>query len=165
MVAASFFVLIVFCVASRFYLNSWAANSLLAESGASDVVLYDAAIVSAPLETRSWLPPKNRPHYDLVIAVFVVGGFSQEALEEVERVRRVYARYGSHVQPAGDWVGVAPLTIRVVFIVGRAGLSEAMHVPASGLLLGDFFHVDVREGYTHLSDKTKAMMALSDHLR
>ena len=111
------------------------------------------------------LPPDaaDRPHYDLVVAVLVVGGDSQEAQEEIARVRRVYSRYSSQVVPDGG--SAPPLTLRVIFVVGRAGLPENVMLPDTGLLLGDFFHLDVREGYRHLSDKTKAMMGLSEHLR
>lgn len=114
--------------------------------------------------SRAGFPPNaaNRPYYDLVVAVLVVGGDSQDALDEISRVRRVYARYGKRVSPDGG--KAAALTFRVVFVVGNAG-SVGGDVPDSGLLLGDFFHVNIREGYTHLSDKTKAMMALSEHLR
>lgn len=106
----------------------------------------------------------NRPFYDLVVAVPVVGGDSDDALEEIARVRRVYARYeGGQVVPDGG--SAPPLTFRVIFIVGRAGLPEETELAETGLLLGDFFHVDVREGYTHLGDKTGAMVALSEHLR
>lgn len=114
------------------------------------------------------LPPedaRNRPFYDLVVAVLVVGGEAQEAQDEIARVRKVYARYGSEVVPSGPTSTAAPLTFRVVFVVGRAGLPEDVELPGVGLLLGDFYHVDVREGYTHLSDKTKAMAGLADHLR
>lgn len=112
----------------------------------------------------SWLPPyAERPYYDLVVAVLIVGGDSQEAVDEIARIRRVYERYGSQVVPDGG--KAPPLTMRVVFVAGRAGLPENTAVPDTGLLLGDFFHVNVREGYAYLSDKTKAMMALSQHLR
>lgn len=112
----------------------------------------------------SGLPPDaaDRPHFDLVVAVLVVGGDSEAAQEEIARVRRVYSRYGSQVVPDGS---ARPLTLRVIFVVGKAGLPENVMLPDTGLLLGDFFHVDVREGYRHLSDKTKAMMGLSEHLR
>lgn len=114
--------------------------------------------------SRAGFPPDaaNRPYYDLVVAVLVVGGESKDALDEISRVRRVYARYGQRVSPDGR--KAAPLSFRVVFVVGNAG-AVGGHVPDCGLLLGDFFHVNIREGYTHLSDKTKAMMALSEHLR
>lgn len=116
------------------------------------------------------LPPadaRHRPYYDLVVAVFVS---SKESQEEISRVRKVYARYGSEVVPGGVGNGgvgeVTPaLTFRVVFIVGRAGLPEDVQLPDTGLLMGNFYHVDVREGYKHLSDKTKAMTGLVDHLR
>lgn len=113
----------------------------------------------------SGLPPEaaDRPHFDLVVAVLVVGGDSEAAQEEIARVRRVYSRYSSQVVPDGG--SAQPLTLRVIFVVGKAGLPENVILPDTGLLLGDFFHVDVREGYRHLSDKTKAMMGLSEHLR
>ena len=44
-------------------------------------------------------------------------------------------------------------------------MEEETVLPESGLLLGDFFHLDIREGYTRLGEKTKGMMALSEHLR
>lgn len=130
-----------------------------------NVVPPPAFVSHGILGPRSGLPPhpENRPHYDLVVAVLVVGGESQEAQDEVARVRRVYARYGSQVVPDGG--SATPLTLRVIFVVGRAGLSDDAQLPETGLLLGDFFHLDVREGYTHLSDKTKAMMGLTEHLR
>lgn len=106
---------------------------------------------------------RHRPFYDLVVAVLAVGGDSPEAQEEIARVRRVYARYGSEVVPGGPTS--SPLTFRVVFVVGRVGLSEDVELPGAGLLLGDFYHVDVREGYTYLSDKTRAMAGLAEHLR
>lgn len=111
------------------------------------------------------LPPAaaDRPHFDLVVAVLVVGGDSLAAQEEIARVRRVYSRYSSKVVPDGG--SAKPLTLRVIFVVGRAGLPDKVVLPDTGLLLGDFFHLDVREGYRHLSDKTKAMMGLSEHLR
>lgn len=118
------------------------------------------------------LPPadaRHRPYYDLVVAVFVA---SKDSHEEISRVRKVYARYGSEFVPGGvgnGGVGTATpsaaLTFRVVFIVGRAGLPEDVQLPDTGLLIGDFYHVNVREGYKHLSDKTKAMTGLADHLR
>lgn len=121
------------------------------------------------LTGRSGRPPDERPYYDLVIAVLAVGGDSEIAQDEIARVRKVYARYGGEVVPAGAGDGsataAAPLTIRVVFVVGRAGLPDGVELPGTGLLLGDFYHVDVREGYRHLSDKTKAMTGLADHLR
>ena len=111
--------------------------------------------------------PRHRPYYDLVVAVFVA---SKESQEEIARVRKVYARYGSEVVPdrnvnGGTVKNTPPLAFKVVFVVGRAGLPEDVQLPDTGLLLGDFYHVDVREGYNHLSDKTKAMTGLSDHLR
>lgn len=114
--------------------------------------------------------PRDRPYYDLVVAVLTVGGDSEIAQDEIARVRKVYARYGSEVVPAGAAAAAGdgpavPLTIRVVFVVGRAGLADGVELPGTGLLLGDFYHVDVREGYQHLSDKTKAMTGLADHLR
>lgn len=114
--------------------------------------------------SRAGFPPDavNRPYYDLVVAVLVVGGESKQALAEIRRVQRVFARYGKTVSPNGR--KAAPLSLRVVFVVGNAG-AVGGQVPDCGLLLGDFFHVNTREGYTHLSDKTKAMMALSEHLR
>lgn len=133
--------------------------------------LLRSGAVSPALASRetfangSGLPPDaaDRPHYDLVVAVLVVGGDSQEAQDEIARVRRVYSRYSSQVVPDG---GTAPaLSLRVVFVVGRGGLPDSVMIPDTGLLRGDFFHVNVREGYTHLSDKTKAMMGLSAHLR
>lgn len=113
----------------------------------------------------SGLPPAaaDRPHYDLVVAVLVVGGDSQADQDEIARVRRVYSRYSSEVVPDGG--SAPPLSLRVIFVVGRAGLPENAVLPDTGLLLGDFFHLDVREGYRHLSDKTKEMMGLSEHLR
>ncbi|CAN0098011.1 unnamed protein product, partial [Ascophyllum nodosum] len=104
----------------------------------------------------------DRPYFDLVVAVLVVGGVSKEALEEMSRVRRVYDRYGGKVVPSGK---STPLTFKVVFVVGRSSLPPDTDVPESGLLMGDFYFVDVREGYDHLSDKTKAIMGLSEHLR
>eukprot|EP00903_Cladosiphon_okamuranus_P017344 g15979.t1 len=47
----------------------------------------------------------------------------------------------------------------------RSGLPKDVDLSGAGLLLGDFYHVDVREGYTHLSDKTRAMAGLAEHLR
>ncbi|CAN0051523.1 unnamed protein product [Ectocarpus sp. 12 AP-2014] len=108
--------------------------------------------------------PRYRPYYDLVVAVLAMGGESKEAQEEIARVRKVYARYGSEVVPDGG-SGAQPLTFRVVFVVGRAGLPDDQELPEAGLLRGDFYHVDVREGYAHLSDKTKAMAGLAEHLR
>lgn len=110
---------------------------------------------------------RHRPFYDLVVAVLAVGGDSEAAQEEIARVRRVYARYGdgSEVVPGGPASGAPRLTFRVVFVVGRAGLPEDVEPPGAGLLLGDLYHVDVREGYTHLSDKTRAMAGLAEHLR
>lgn len=110
---------------------------------------------------------RHRPFYDLVVAVLAVGGDSPGAQEEIARVRKVYARYGNEVVPGGPTSTAPPftLTFRVVFVVGRAGLPEDVELPAAGLLLGDFYHVDVREGYTHLSDKTRAMAGLVEHLR
>lgn len=102
----------------------------------------------------------DRPYYDLVVAILVVGGDSPEAQAEIARARRVYDRYGNKVVPEGG--NSKPLSLKYVFVVGKGELDE---VPETGLLLGDFFHVNVREGYTHLSDKTKAMTALSAHLR
>lgn len=115
-------------------------------------------------------PPdaRNRPFYDLVVAVLAVGGDSEEAQQEIARVRRVYARYGEGVVvPGGPASTAPPLTFRVVFVVGRegAGLPEDVELPGAGLLVGDLYHVDVREGYTHLSDKTRAMAGLAEHLR
>ncbi|CAM9181012.1 unnamed protein product [Ectocarpus fasciculatus] len=108
--------------------------------------------------------PQHRPYYDLVVAVLAIGGESKEAQEEIARVRKVYARYGTEVVPGGgSWA--TPLTFRVVFVVGRAGLPDDYELPEAGLLRGDFYHVDVREGYAHLSDKTKAMAGLAEHLR
>lgn len=109
-------------------------------------------------------PPSTysiRPYYDLVVAVLVVGGDSLGAQAEIERVRRVYARYGDKVLLNEE--GTEALSFRYIFVVGKGNISHP--VPESGLLLGDFFYVDVREGYSFLSDKTKAMMALSEHLR
>lgn len=114
------------------------------------------------------LPPedvRDRPFYDLVVAVLAVGGESRQAQEEIARVRKVYARYGNAVVPGGQTSTSAPLTFRVVFVVGRAGLPEDTELQGAGLLLGDFYHVGVREGYAHLSEKTKAMAGLSEHLR
>lgn len=114
------------------------------------------------------LPPadaRHRPYYDLVVAVFVA---STESHDEISRVRKVYARYGSEVVPAGNGgTSTPPLTFKVVFVVGRAGveLPEDVQLPDTGLLMGDFYHVEVREGYKHLSDKTKAMTGLANHLR
>ncbi|CAN0222596.1 unnamed protein product, partial [Hapterophycus canaliculatus] len=109
--------------------------------------------------------PDDRPYYDLVVAVLVVGGDSKEAQEEIARVRRVYGRYGSEVVPSGGSPEAAPLTFRVIFVVGKAGLPDGVELGNTGLLLGDFYHVDVREGYRHLSDKTKAMTGLADYFR
>ncbi|CAM9868658.1 unnamed protein product [Scytosiphon promiscuus] len=109
--------------------------------------------------------PEDRPYYDLVVAVLVVGGDSEEAQEEIARVRRVYSRYGSGIVPGGGSDDATPLTFKVIFVVGRAGLPEGMELGEAGLLLGDFYHVDVREGYRYLSDKTKAMTGLADHFR
>lgn len=109
--------------------------------------------------------PQDRPYYDLVVAVLVVGGDSEESQAEIARVRRVYARYGSGIVPGGGPADAAPLTFKVIFVVGRAGLPEGVEPGEAGLLLGDFYHVDVREGYRYLSDKTKAMTGLADHFR
>lgn len=117
---------------------------------------------SVIIESELPISFSNRPYFDLVIAVLVVGGASKEALEEIARVRRVYARYGTKVVPSGN---VKALTFKLVFVVGRDGLPPETEVPDSGILKGDFYHVDVREGYEHLSDKTKAIMGLSEHLR
>lgn len=111
--------------------------------------------------------PRDRPYYDLVVAVLVVGGQSIEALAELERVRRVYARYGGWVTPDGGRGGgyQQPLSFRYVFVVGTAGLEKGVEVPVEGLLRGDMFYVEVPEGYRFLSHKTKALMALSEHFR
>lgn len=120
---------------------------------------------TSALDGQSGLPsvsPSGLPFYDLVIGVLAVGGESQKAQDEIAIIRRAYDRYnGSQVVMKST----SPVTIRVVIVVGRAGLPDETHIPANGLLLGDFFHVDVQEGYTHIAGKTKAMMALSEHLR
>lgn len=113
------------------------------------------------VDGRSPSANSTRPYYDLVVAVLVVGGDSLGAQAEIERVRRVYARYGDKVLLNEE--GTEALSFRYIFVVGKGNISHP--VPESGLLLGDFFYVDVREGYTFLSDKTKAMMALSEHVR
>lgn len=128
---------------------------------------------SVDLESESYLDglppsdPESRPHYDLVVAVFVVGGSSEQAQNEIALVRKLYGRYGSHVLPqnGSEASDATPLTLKLVFIVGREGLDQRVQMPAAGILLGDFLHVDVREGYEFLGDKTKAMMGLAKHLR
>ncbi|CAM9563530.1 unnamed protein product [Choristocarpus tenellus] len=80
---------------------------------------------------------------------------------EVERVRRVYGRYPGKVTPDKGEL-VENLTFRYVFIVDSSVAPEP--VPESGLLRGDYFYVNVRSGYTHLSDKTLALMSLSEHM-
>lgn len=109
----------------------------------------------------------NRPYYDLIVAVLVVGGDSAESLAEIDRVRRVYGRYGTSVTPDGGGSNERhePLSFRYVFVVGAGALGEAVDVPQEGLLRGDFFFVDVPEGYRYLSHKTKALMGLSEHMR
>lgn len=126
------------------------------------------------------LPPADsdcRPHYDLVVAVFVVGGKSWAAQDEIARVRKAYARYGdrivlqdfSQAQPrsssSNEVSTVPPLTLKVVLIVGPNGVPENVQLPETGILRGDIFHVNIREGYRFLSDKAKAMMGLYEHLR
>lgn len=144
-----------------------------------------AARVSASVgdaSPTSGLAPSShddRPFYDIVVAVFVKGGNSTEALSEIALTRQVYARYGnSVVVPENDESALShtngsevpasldiPLSLKVVFIVGGEGLPEDVKVPNSGLLLGDFFHVHVREGYKHIAEKTRAMLGISEHLR
>lgn len=103
------------------------------------------------------------PYFDLVVAVHVIGGNSLEAQEEIAHVRRLYGRYRARKIALTEYE--TALTFRVVFIVGSAGLPEGTEIPEGGLLVGDFFHVNINEGYSHLGEKTKATMALSDHLR
>lgn len=109
----------------------------------------------------------DRPYYDLVVAVLVVGGDTPEALAEIDRVRRVYARYGDYVVPDGRGAPIAQRaqSFRYVFVVGAGALGAEVDVPDEGLLTGDFFYVDVPEGYRYLSHKTKALMGLSEHIR
>lgn len=166
-----------------FAAGSWrscTAGELCGEDSSSNGAAFPAGIDIHPnghrnvstsisaARTGPGLPPEDareRPFYDLVVAVLAVGGDSEQARDEIARVRKVYARYGSKVVPGGPTSTAAPLTFRVVFVVGRAGLPEDVELPGAGLLLEDFYHVDVREGYAHLSDKTKAMTGLADHLR
>lgn len=114
--------------------------------------------------------PEARPHFDLVVAVFVKkGGSSPEAIDEIARIRPVYARNGGHVVAnisglassqgkSSEAFLAAPLTFKLFLVVGREGI-PGIQVPEAGILLGDIFQVDIRE------DKTKVMMGLSKHLR
>lgn len=119
---------------------------------------------------RTWLRRDmgDRPYYDLVVAVLVVGGDTPEAQAEIDRVRRVYARYGNYVMPDGGGTpnhAQRAQSFRYVFVVGAGALGGGVDVPDEGLLIGDFFYVDVPEGYRYLSHKTKALMGLSEHIR
>lgn len=151
---------------------------LLAATFSSTLLLgrpvFVAASVDGPQPTDGLAPadPKRRPQYDLVVAAFVTGGNTKRAKDEIARVRQIYARYDGQVVPASQTIdtGVpmatpAPLTLKLVFVVGRAGLPEDLEVPKEGLLLGDFYHVNIREGYNFLAGKTRALMGISEHLR
>ena len=150
---------------------------------ASTIILGCSASIATngeDLQPIRGLPPADparRPHFDIVVAAFVRGGNSTDAQHEIARVRQMYARYDGRVVPESDdmadhrsnsslsSVGV-PLTLKLIFVVGTAGLPEDVEVPKAGLMLGEFYHVNIREGYRYLADKTKAlMMGISDHLR
>ncbi|CAM9171030.1 unnamed protein product [Discosporangium mesarthrocarpum] len=106
------------------------------------------------------------PYVDLVVAVLVVGNNTVEGAGEIERVRRVYGRYEGRVSPDEKVPGVNDsdfLTFRYVLVVDASTAPEP--VPEEGLLRGEYFYVNVRPGYQHLSDKTLALMALSEHMR
>lgn len=105
----------------------------------------------------------NRPYYDLVLAVPVHGGDSVEALDVIDRVRRVYAAYGGCIVPYGNTTNAESLTIKLVFVVGDTGMDEDL--PRSGLLRGDIFYTKSEEGWENLGQKTKAMFGLWHHLR
>ena len=109
------------------------------------------------------LPSTFRPYYDLVVAVFLKGDRSSEASREEEIVRAAYERYADSkiVLPGSESV----FTLKVVYLVGRARLSEDTVIPDSGLLHGDTFYVDIEEGYRHLGEKTKGLIAILEHLR
>ncbi|CAM9096905.1 unnamed protein product [Phaeothamnion confervicola] len=77
-------------------------------------------------------------------------------------VRRTYARYNGIVRHSNTG-SAAPWTFRCIFVVQNA-TTGAGPVPTEGILIGDTFHVDVRPGFAHISDKTLALMSLSAHL-
>jgi len=151
---------------------------LLLATFSSTLLLGRSVVVAASMDdpqlTDGLAPAdsKRRPHYDLVVAAFVTGGDTKRARDEIARVRQIYARYDGRVVPASQTTdtGVymaapAPLTLKLVFVVGRAGLPGDVEVPKAGLLLGDFYHVNIREGHSFLAGKTRALMGISDHLR
>jgi hypothetical protein len=91
------------------------------------------------------------PHYDYVVAV--LAGLADEGA--LERTRRIYDRYDGHTIQT---VGAAPLTFRLLFVIGDP------RAPEDGALEGEFFRVPVAEGYEHISAKTLASMSLTQHL-
>lgn len=126
---------------------------------------FEKRETSAPINSPGvdYMASPIRPYFDLVVAVFLAGGHSEEAKREEKIVRAAYKRYqnGGIVLP-----GTKPnITFTTVFVVGKHGLPEGTAVPAKGLLRGDTFFLDIPEGYSHLGDKTKGLMALVEHLR
>ncbi|KAG5182387.1 beta-1,3-galactosyltransferas-like protein-6 [Tribonema minus] len=111
------------------------------------VLLGEAA---APGGASAVVAKPALPYVDLAIAVLIRG----DEEEELKRVRRIYWRYpnATVTTSVGSW------SFRKYFVVADP------NAPPEGTLTGEFFRVNVPNGYDRLADKTLATMALRHHL-
>ncbi len=132
-----------------------------------DAVSLPPTLMSDPhsrmnVETTNIVTPNAteniRYNYDLIIAVLVQ--FTEG--DEVDRVRKVYSRYADEPGKIGgidkNW------SHRVLLVVADenapdVGLLDLYATPDVGI-----FRVRARDGYRHIAEKTKALMAISEHI-
>ncbi len=132
-----------------------------------DTVSLPRTLMSDPhsrmnVETTNIVTPNAteniRYNYDLIIAVLVK--FTEG--DEVDRVRKIYSRYADEPGKIGDidkdW------SHRVLLVVADenapdVGLLDLYATPDVGI-----FRVRARDGYEHIAEKTKALMAISEHI-
>ncbi len=104
------------------------------------------------------VPLGTRRSYDLIVAVLVL---SEEGAE-ADRVRKIYSRCAVEPGKMGDvdkgW------SHRVLLVVADenapgVGLLDLYATPDVGI-----FRVRARNGYRHIAEKTRALMAISEHI-
>ncbi len=120
--------------------------------------LHSGLRVATSEQIISIVPRDIRYSYDLIVAVLVQ---STEGAE-VDRVRKIYSRYadepGKISDVDKDW------SHHVLLVVADenapdVGLLDLFATPDVGI-----FRVRARDGYKHIAEKTRALMAISEHI-